>query len=141
MMNYNYYILYRYPPFHDDDTLRSYDKILSCNLRFPLHFDEKVRDLLSQLLTANISSRLGNLASGCLDIMEHVWFANIDFELLAQRKIKPPYIPNIKIRKGCTNDDENEHDLSSCYDVYEEEELLSSNDNDKDPFRDYFKDF
>ena len=97
--------------------------------------------MLSQLLTVNINSRLGSLASGCLDIMEHTWFANVDFELLAQRKIKPPYMPNIKRRKGGTNDDENEHDLSSCYDVYEEEELLLSNDNDKDPFRDYFKDF
>ena len=74
--------------------------------------------------------------------MKHAWFANIDFELLAQRKIKPPYIPNIKRkRKEEISDDQYEHDLSSCYDVYEEEELLSSNDNDEDPFRDYFKDF
>ncbi|KAI9493515.1 kinase-like domain-containing protein, partial [Zychaea mexicana] len=101
-----------YTPFQDEDTLRGYEKILRCNIKYPLQFDKQVRDLLMRLLTTNISSRLGSRARGCLDIMEHPWFATVDFELLAHRKIQPPYIP--KFKEGGKEDD------TSCYDVYDE---------------------
>ncbi|KAI9271763.1 kinase-like domain-containing protein [Phascolomyces articulosus] len=123
-----------YTPFHDDDPLTGYDKILVCNIKYPLHFSTLAHDLLARLLTRDLSQRLGNLAGGYQDIMDHPWFADMDFELLAQREITPPYQPQIL-------DGNNGQDPSSCYEIYDEEPLLPSLENDVDPYRHYFMDF
>ncbi|KAJ2757939.1 cAMP-dependent protein kinase catalytic subunit, partial [Coemansia nantahalensis] len=50
-----------YPPFYDEDHYRLYEKILAGRIQWPAQFDPVARDLVSRLLTADLSRRLGNL--------------------------------------------------------------------------------
>lgn len=106
-----------------------YEKILQCRPKYPSTFDSSIRDLLRHLLTSDLSARYGNLRRGCLDVMEHKWFESIDFKLLAQRKVTPPYAPT------CKGDGD-----SSLFDVYEEQQVPYGVPQD-DPYRHLFEEF
>lgn len=109
--------------------MKMYEKILQCRPKYPSTFDSSIRDLLRHLLTSDLSARYGNLRRGCLDVMEHKWFEFIDFKLLAQRKVTPPYAPTCK----------GEGD-SSLFDVYEEQQVPYGVPQ-YDPYRHLFEEF
>ncbi|KAI8376632.1 camp-dependent protein kinase 5 [Choanephora cucurbitarum] len=85
-----------YPPFYDDDHLKLYEKILHGKIRWPAYFDPQAKDLLKRLLTSDLSRRFGNLKNGANDIKSHPWFQGVDFDRVANRQIRAPYIPQIK---------------------------------------------
>ncbi|KAF7728052.1 camp-dependent protein kinase catalytic subunit [Apophysomyces ossiformis] len=85
-----------YPPFYDEDHLRLYEKILAGKIRWPSYFDPHAKDLLKRLLTADLSRRYGNLKNGAEDIKRHPWFFGVDFDRVANRQIRAPYIPTIR---------------------------------------------
>ncbi|KAI9315523.1 kinase-like domain-containing protein [Dichotomocladium elegans] len=85
-----------YPPFFDDDHLKLYEKILHGKIRWPTYFDPNATDLLSRLLTADLTRRYGNLKNGANDIKNHPWFYGVDFDLVANKQVRPPYIPHIR---------------------------------------------
>lgn len=53
----------------------------------------KGADIISKLLRKDASFRLGCLAGGADEIREHEFFESIDFDDLAQKKIRAPYVP------------------------------------------------
>ena len=65
----------RAPPFVDDDPMGIYQKILAGRVEYPSYFNRHVKDLISRLLTPDITARLGNLKNGVEDIKRHKWFA------------------------------------------------------------------
>ncbi|EIE92485.1 hypothetical protein RO3G_17007 [Rhizopus delemar RA 99-880] len=85
-----------YPPFYDDDHLKLYEKILQGKIRWPSYFDPNAKDLLKRLLTPDLSRRYGNLKNGADDIKRHPWFQGVDFDKVANRQIRAPYIPQIR---------------------------------------------
>ncbi|KAI7879840.1 kinase-like domain-containing protein [Mucor mucedo] len=85
-----------YPPFYDDDHLKLYEKILQGKIRWPSYFDPNAKDLLKHLLTSDLSRRYGNLKNGANDIKNHPWFHGVDFERVANRQIRAPYVPQIR---------------------------------------------
>jgi len=52
-----------------------------------------VRDLLSKLLDKNAKTRLGSGINGAKEIMAHPWFESINWEVIYQKKVPPPYKP------------------------------------------------
>ncbi|KAI8994973.1 camp-dependent protein kinase 8 [Pilobolus umbonatus] len=116
-------------PFYDDNQFKLYEKIVSCNPIYPSHFSEEVIDLLRNLLTPDLSSRFGNLKRGHQDIIDHPWFASIDFDKLEKLEIIPPYIPEVKSEGDASN-----------YDHYEEEKHPYGG-HEPDPYRKYFTEF
>ncbi|KAJ2782845.1 cAMP-dependent protein kinase catalytic subunit [Coemansia javaensis] len=94
-----------YPPFYDEDHYRLYEKILAGHIQWPAQFDPVARDLVSRLLTADLSRRLGNLQHGSADIKEHRWFAEVDWARLAAREIPAPLIPQQKVEGDTSNFD------------------------------------
>jgi protein kinase A len=68
-----------------------------------MSFDSAAKSLLKHLLTTDLTRRYGNLKRGYNDIMEHKWFSPLSFDLLAQRKIKPPYIPSVRSTGDSSN--------------------------------------
>ncbi|ORE02363.1 camp-dependent protein kinase 6 [Rhizopus microsporus var. microsporus] len=118
-----------YPPYYDDNQFKLYEKILTTQPKYPAHMDAAAKDLLKHLLTTDLSQRYGNLKRGYLDIMEHKWFAPLDFEKLIQRKIKPPHIPHIKGSGDTAN-----------FDKYPEE-FHPYGVPQKENYRDQFPDF
>ncbi|KAF7288517.1 Non-specific serine/threonine protein kinase [Mycena chlorophos] len=88
-----YEMLAGLPPFYDEVTDRMYEKILNDPLVFPPEIGTEARSILTQLLDRDPTQRLG--VNGASEIKKHPFFASMDFELLGQKKIQPPFKPNV----------------------------------------------
>jgi hypothetical protein len=84
------------PPFCDENPLKIYQKILASKLSFPKYFDKDVKDLIKQLLTADISKRIGNMEREAKDILDHAWFAGLNWKDLVEYKMSSPWLPPVK---------------------------------------------
>ncbi len=88
-----YEMLAGYPPFYDPNPILIYEKILAGKLVFPEQIDDVSRDLISSLLNADRSKRLGNLRGGADDVKNHPWFYGVDWKALQEGRIPPPIVP------------------------------------------------
>jgi serum/glucocorticoid-regulated kinase 2 len=71
-----------------------YQRILSDPLNFPPDVAPDARGIMTGLLQRNPAHRLG--ANGAEDIKRHPFFSkHIDWTRLLQRKIQPPFKPNV----------------------------------------------
>mmetsp|Transcript_67764 Transcript_67764/g.211989 ORF Transcript_67764/g.211989 Transcript_67764/m.211989 type:complete len:389 (+) Transcript_67764:161-1327(+) len=84
-----------YPPFYDDNPFGIYQKVLAGKIEFPRHFDVKAKDLIKRLLTNECGKRIGCLKSGAEDLKKHKWFKGMDWDLLLNRTITPPFVPSV----------------------------------------------
>ena len=57
---------------------------------------KNVKDLLSKLLDKNPKTRLGSGIHGAKEIMGHPWFDSINWEAILQKKVGPPYKPQLE---------------------------------------------
>ena len=87
-----------YPPFFTEDTnpMRLYEKIIAGKIRYPSYFTNEAKDLLRNLLTADLTKRFGNLANGSRDIFGHAYFAEVDWSRLYRKEIPAPYVPRVQ---------------------------------------------
>ncbi|KAJ3516692.1 hypothetical protein NLJ89_g960 [Agrocybe chaxingu] len=89
-----YEMLAGLPPFYDEVTDKMYEKILNDPLRFGEEFSPEACSILTSLLNRDPSRRLG--VKGADEIKRHPFFhKHIDFKLLAQKKIQPPFKPSV----------------------------------------------
>ncbi|KAI8099682.1 kinase-like domain-containing protein [Halteromyces radiatus] len=91
-----YEMLVGRPPFEDENPVNLYEKILDCRIDWPEDFNPVIKDLLLGLLTPDVEKRYGADLTNDRDIKQHPWFASIDFDLVFQRQMVPPYIPSVK---------------------------------------------
>ncbi len=96
-------MLAAYPPFYDEDPMRTYSKIVESQYTFPSHFSHAAKSLISKLLVTRPSQRLGCTAEGCTAIKEHEWFKPINFEDLYHSRVKAPYIPPVSSKTDVSN--------------------------------------
>ncbi|OVF09340.1 putative cAMP-dependent protein kinase catalytic subunit [Clavispora lusitaniae] len=125
-----YEMLAGYTPFYDSTPMKIYEKILSGKIHFPSLMHPDVVDLLSRLITADLSSRLGNLLNGPADIRNHPWFSEVVWEKLLAKDIETPYEPPIAAGVGD----------SSLFDHYPEEQSDYGSVGE-DPYAEYFTEF
>ncbi|KAI8074016.1 kinase-like domain-containing protein [Gongronella butleri] len=92
------------PPFYDENTNEMYRKILQDELRFPEDMSPEAQDLLTGLLTRDPHQRLG--FHGPEAIKSHPFFASIDWRLLMQKKVQPPFKPHVENAYDTTNFDD-----------------------------------
>ena len=64
-----------------------FGNILAEQVRFPSRISPEARDLLGGLLVKDPKQRLGGGRNDAHDIMNHVFFASIDWDLLVQKKV------------------------------------------------------
>ncbi|ORX49085.1 camp-dependent protein kinase A [Hesseltinella vesiculosa] len=83
-------------PFHADNPVDMYEKILKGEVRYQLYQSEELVDLLKHLLQGDPAERYGNLRNGANDIKQHPWFQRLNFDKVLAGQVKPPYIPDIK---------------------------------------------
>lgn len=119
-----------YTPFYDTTPMKTYEKILVGKVSYPHFFHGDVVDLLSKLLTADLTKRYGNLQNGSNDVKNHPWFSEVVWEKLLSKDIETPYEPPITAGIGDT----------SLFDRYPEEPL-DLGVTGEDPYQDYFTDF
>jgi serine/threonine protein kinase len=53
-----------YPPFYDEDPMKTYGRIMSGQFSFPMHFSKQAMDLIRKLLNPKAGKRYGVLAGG-----------------------------------------------------------------------------
>ncbi|KAK5781462.1 cAMP-dependent protein kinase catalytic subunit TPK2 PWA37_003613 [Arxiozyma heterogenica] len=119
-----------YTPFYDTTPMKTYEKILLGKVIYPPFFHPDVVDLLSKLITSDLTRRIGNLQSGSQDIKSHPWFGEVVWEKLLNKDIETPYEPPIIAGVGDT----------SLFDQYPEERFDYGIQTD-DPYAKYFTEF
>lgn len=125
-----YEMLAGYTPFYDSNAMKTYENILNAKLKFPSFFSEDAQDLISKLVTRDLSARLGNLQKGSEDVKNPPWFSEVVWEKLLTRNIETPYEPPIQQGQGDT----------SQFDRYPEEET-NYGATGEDPYAADFADF
>lgn len=70
-----------------------YDKILHNPLVFGDEIGSQARNILTGLLTRDPTQRLG--VNGADEIRRHPFFEKLDFKLLLEKKIQPPFKPSV----------------------------------------------
>lgn len=96
-------MLASYPPFYDEDPMKTYARIMSGNMSFPMHFSKMATDLIKKLLHPKPTKRLGVVAGGAQLVKEHPWFSGFDWDAFLLKKIKAPIILPVKNAEDLTN--------------------------------------
>lgn len=84
------------PPFYSRSKAKMYQRIQEDPVSIPNFVSERARSLLLGLLQKDPSKRLG-VHDGLLEVKGHPWCAKIKWDKLLQRKILPPFRPNLKL--------------------------------------------
>jgi len=87
-----YEMLTGLPPFYSQDVQEMYRKIMTDKLKFPTGMSEDSRSLLEGLLQRENADRLKDPVK----IKEHLFFKSFNWDDLYSKKIKPPFIPEVK---------------------------------------------
>uniref|UniRef100_A0A8D0HLD7 Protein kinase C n=1 Tax=Sphenodon punctatus TaxID=8508 RepID=A0A8D0HLD7_SPHPU len=96
------------PPFEADNEDDLFESILHDDVLYPVWLSKEAVSILKAFMTKNPNKRLGCVASqnGEDAIKQHPFFKEIDWALLEQRKIKPPFKPRIKTKRDVNNFDQ-----------------------------------
>ncbi|XP_050446530.1 RAC-beta serine/threonine-protein kinase B-like isoform X1 [Cataglyphis hispanica] len=82
-------------PFYNKDHEKLFTLILLEEVRFPRTISNEARDMLGGLLIKDPSRRLGGGPNDAKDIMNHAFFSCINWTDLVQKKIPPPFKPQV----------------------------------------------
>lgn len=80
-------------PFFDRNRKRMFHNILHRDVVFTSAFSEEAKDLLTGLLRRDPAKRLGSGPAGVQELMDHPFFASIDFDKLLAKELEPPFKP------------------------------------------------
>ncbi|XP_069351390.1 protein kinase C epsilon type [Eulemur rufifrons] len=96
------------PPFEADNEDDLFESILHDDVLYPVWLSKEAVSILKAFMTKNPHKRLGCVAAqnGEDAIKQHPFFKEIDWVLLEQRKIKPPFKPRIKTKRDVNNFDQ-----------------------------------
>jgi len=101
-----YEMLASYPPFYDEDPMKTYAKIMHGSITFPSHFSKEAVSLIKKLLHHKSTKRLGVVKGGAKLIKKHPWFKGFDWDALLAKKLKAPIVPKIKGNTDISNFDD-----------------------------------
>ncbi|KAH8312362.1 hypothetical protein KR044_010429 [Drosophila immigrans] len=88
---------------HNRDVILMYSKICMGEMRLPSFFTAQLKNLIENLMQVEPSKRLGNSAEGASDIKNHPWFQGVDWFVLLNQEINPPYIPTVSNIEDLSN--------------------------------------
>lgn len=92
-------------PFYAEDTQQMYKNIAFGKVRFPRDaLSTEGRNFVKGLLNRNPRHRLG-ANNDAQELMDHPFFADIDWEVLAQKNIVPPFKPKLSSSLDVSNFD------------------------------------
>jgi len=113
-----YEMLASYPPFYDEDPMKTYAKIMHGAPAYPKHFSADAKDLIGKLLHPKPTKRLGAIKGGADLIKSHPWFADLDWKKLENRQLPAPIILNIKNAEDLSNFEDYSHEGKHSFPKY-----------------------
>lgn len=93
-----YEMLTGLPPFYTRDREKLFRNIRSGELAYPPYLSSDAKDLLMNMLCRDPERRLGGYdggAEGIRHVKFHRWFATCDWQAFEQRRVQPPFVPNL----------------------------------------------
>uniref|UniRef100_A0A672GPD5 Protein kinase C n=1 Tax=Salarias fasciatus TaxID=181472 RepID=A0A672GPD5_SALFA len=96
------------PPFEADNEDDLFESILHDDVLYPVWLSKEAVSILRAFMTKSPNKRLGCVVAQGLEeaIKLHPFFREIDWTLLEQRKIRPPFKPRIKTKRDVNNFDQ-----------------------------------
>ncbi|XP_045174377.2 RAC-beta serine/threonine-protein kinase B-like isoform X1 [Mercenaria mercenaria] len=83
-------------PFYNRDHDVLFELILLQQVKFPRTLSEDAKSLLGGMLVKNPKERLGGGEADVKDLMSHPFFKNINWQDLAEKKLTPPWKPDVR---------------------------------------------
>ncbi|KAL5036892.1 Serine/threonine-protein kinase [Batrachochytrium dendrobatidis] len=93
------------PPFYSENINLMYKKILHNELVFPPEFPSYAQSFCRGLIERDPKRRLGAGPEDAEEIKRHPYLIDIDWNLLAKRRIQPPFKPQVASELDTTNFD------------------------------------
>uniref|UniRef100_A0A8C8EXD1 protein kinase C n=1 Tax=Oncorhynchus tshawytscha TaxID=74940 RepID=A0A8C8EXD1_ONCTS len=122
-------------PFPGDDEEEVFDSIVNDEVRYPRFLSTEAIGIMRRLLRRNPDRRLGSGEKDADDVKKQSFFRGVDWEALLQRRLPPPFVPNIRGREDVSNFDEEFTAETPALTPPRERRTLSRKDQD------CFKDF
>uniref|UniRef100_A0A4W5NU31 non-specific serine/threonine protein kinase n=1 Tax=Hucho hucho TaxID=62062 RepID=A0A4W5NU31_9TELE len=82
-------------PFYNQDHEKLFELILMEDIKFPRTLSSDAKSLLSGLLIKDPNKRLGGGPDDAKEIMRHSFFAGIDWQDVYDKKLIPPFKPQV----------------------------------------------
>ncbi|KAG0691128.1 Serine/threonine kinase [Pichia californica] len=82
-------------PFKGDDEEEVFNAILTDDPLYPISMSKEAVDIIQKLLTRDPKLRLGSSERDALEIMEHPYFGDVNFDDIFEKKVIPPYKPEV----------------------------------------------
>lgn len=90
------------PPFEGKSRNELFQNIKFNSPIYPTYFSADFVKLLKSLLQKKPSQRLG-YSEDAAEVKNHPWFADVDWERIAQKQFQPSFIPRIDHNNGLQN--------------------------------------
>ncbi|KAL2039909.1 hypothetical protein N7G274_007312 [Stereocaulon virgatum] len=100
-----YQMLLQQSPFRGEDEDEIYDAILADEPLYPIHMPRDSVSILQKLLMREPELRLGSGPTDAQEIMSHAFFRNINWDDFREKKVPPPFKPEIKSPTDTSNFD------------------------------------
>ncbi|XP_041070801.1 protein kinase C eta type isoform X2 [Carcharodon carcharias] len=102
-----YEMLCGQPPFEAENEDDLFESILNDEVLYPVWLSDRATAILKAFMIKNPNKRLGCVTGqgGEQAILNHSFFQGIDWDLLEQRRVKPPFKPRIKTSRDVNNFD------------------------------------
>ncbi|KAM9411665.1 protein kinase C epsilon type-like [Salvelinus alpinus] len=96
------------PPFEADNEDDLFESILHDDVLYPVWLSKEAVSILKAFMTKSPNKRLGCVITQGLEeaIKVHPFFKEIDWVLLEQKRVKPPFKPRIKTKRDVNNFDQ-----------------------------------
>lgn len=93
-------------PFKGEDEDDIFNAIEHDDVRYPISMPRQTVLVLQALLTKEPSERLGSGERDALEIMEHPFFQDVNFDDVLNMRIQPPYLPEVTSEHDYSNFDQ-----------------------------------
>ncbi|KAI4184088.1 MAG: hypothetical protein L6R41_004985 [Letrouitia leprolyta] len=100
-----YQMLLQQSPFRGEDEDEIYDAILADEPLYPIHMPRDSVSILQKLLMREPELRLGSGPTDAQEIMSHAFFRNINWDDFREKKVPPPFLPQISNPTDTSNFD------------------------------------
>lgn len=100
-----YQMLLQQSPFRGEDEDEIYDAILADEPLYPIHMPRDSVSILQKLLTREPELRLGSGPRDASEIMDQPFFKTINWDDIYNKRIEPPYKPQISSATDTSNFD------------------------------------
>ncbi|KAL9585109.1 MAG: hypothetical protein Q9203_004392 [Teloschistes exilis] len=100
-----YQMLLQQSPFRGEDEDEIYDAILADEPLYPIHMPRDSVSILQKLLMREPELRLGSGPTDAQEIMSHAFFRNINWDDFHEKKVPPPFMPQITNATDTSNFD------------------------------------